>query len=704
MSAAGPNQTQHRELDLPELLAVLARNRWLFAGIVAGTLALGALYLLLAPPVYRADALVQVETEQESVNALLGDVATLLGAQTPVAAEIEILRSRKVLGAAIDQLGLEIVSQPDRMPLFGAAWARWNGKPAPTIAIGKLEVPPLYLEEWLALEVGSDGNYSLRAPDGEPVPNAVVEIGAVEAPAGTTFELMRRDRDELMEELGERLEIAERGKQSGIIGIRFEDTDRVRAAALVNALAEAWLQQNIARRSAEAQQTLAFLDTQLPKVRAGVESSEAALNQFRLKQGSADLAKETELVLQHSVALETRRAELAQNREALLQRFTATHPAIQALDAQLREVARDQAGVMARVKRLPETQQEVLGLTRDAQVNAQIYTSLLNSAQELQLMKAGTVGNVRIIDTARERLRPARPVPPLVMALCALVGIALGLLGVFVRRALQQGVEDPAVIERALGLPTYATVPFARAQRRFARSQPAGRAALLAQLDAADPAIEALRSLRTSLHFASAESRSNVLVLTGPTAGLGKSFLAMNLGAVLSQARKAVVVIDADLRKGKLHEYAGLARGPGVSEYVAQEASFDSLARATSVAGLHLITTGALPPHPAELLLNDRFAQLVAEASRKFDHVLIDTPPVLAVTDATIIGRLAGATLLVLKSGAHSVRAVEDSLRRLRQAGVEVHGSIFNQAGLPGSSDEYRYAYEYRPEPARKTA
>lgn len=700
----------HRDIDIPELLALLRQGRWLLGGILAGTLVLGGLWCLLAPPVYRSDALVQVETDQKSVNALLGDVAELLGAQTPVAAELEILRSRLVVGEAVDRLDLEIVAEPVRWPVIGGALARWFGSDE-RIAVEQLDVPAAALDEWLTLQV-TDAGYVLYDAAGELAlsarPGEAAQAGGIginvrelRASPGTEFRLMRRDYDELLRDLSERLDIAERGKQSGIIGITFEDRDRARAAAFVNALVNAYLKQNVARKAADAEQSLAFLETQLPKVRESVEAAEAALSQYQLRQGSANLGTETELLLQHSVALESQRVQAEQNREALLQRFTASHPVIQSLDAQLREVGREQAQVLAKVRQLPAAQQDLLRLTRDAQVNAQIYTLLLNSAQELQLAKAGTIGNVRVIDTARERLKPAHPQPALVMGLSAALGLALGILGVFLRRALQQGVEDPAIVERTLGLPTYATVPYTRKQRRFAKLATAGPCPVLAEVDPGDPAIEALRSLRTSLHFASADSRSNVLVLTGPTEGLGKSFLTMNLATVLASARKSVVVVDADLRRGRLHEFAGGPRGPGLSELAAGTATLEQCLR-RGPGGVSIITTGTLPPNPAELLMSDAFAQLLGELSRRHDHVLVDTPPVLAVTDATLIGRHAGALLLVLKAGAHPLRVIEDALRRLRQAGVVVQGSIFNQAGRGGTPYAYQYIYEYRAEAPRK--
>jgi tyrosine-protein kinase Etk/Wzc len=712
-----------REMDLKELVGLVTGGRRLLLATLVLTLLLGIAYVVVAPPVYEADALVQVESEDKSVNAMLGDVAELLGAQTPVTAEIEILRSRLVLSEVADRVGLEIVAEPRYLPVVGNAIARFLGAdaaapvdgPAPfawgaqRIRVATFDVPPRLMDEPLTLRA-IEGGFELydddgaailtgrvgelaegRAPAG-PVRIAVRELAAV---PGTEFRLTRRDRGEVLAALAETLAIAERGKQSGVVGVTYEDTDAARATEVVDTLARAYLHQNVARRSAEAEQTLAFVQEQLPKVRASLEAAEAALNAFRLKQGSVDLTTETQLLLAHSVELETQRVQLEQNRQALLQRLTETHPAVKPVEAQLRQIEREQAEVAARAKGLPEIQQDLLRLARDVQVNTDIYTLLLNNAQQLQLARAGTVGNVRVIDFPLRPTKPARPRAAIVLPLSAVLGLALGMLAIFVRRALTHGVEDPAVVERALGLPTYATIPYARAERRLARAVRGVQRQLLAQVEPADPAIEALRSLRTSLHFATVEPKSNVLVLTGPSPDLGKSFVAMNLAAVLATGRRSVVVVDADLRKGRVHEHVSPVRAPGLSEFVAGNATLEDILRESGVAGLSLIATGTLPANPAELLMHERMARLLESLSKRFDHVLVDTPPVLAVTDATIVGRLAGSTLLVLKAGAHPLRAIEDTVRQLRRAGVEVRGSIFNQVGAAGSHYAYGYGYGY---------
>jgi tyrosine-protein kinase Etk/Wzc len=412
-----------------------------------------------------------------------------------------------------------------------------------------------------------------------------------------------------------------------------------------------------------------------------------------------DVTKETELVLQQSVDLETARLQLVQQRQQALQRFTPEHPAIKAIDSQIRGIEQEQADIKKRSTSLPETQQEVLSLMRDLEVNTQIYTTLLNSTQELQVTKAGTVGNVRIIDYPLVPDKRAKPKAVLVLAISFVLGVFLGVAYLFVRKVLFHGVDRPDEIEQAFGLATYAAIPFAAAQRRMAkglRKGDTGRHHILAMVDPADVSIEALRSFRTSLQFALMEAPNNIVMITGPTPDLGKSFVSINLGAVLAASGKKVVIIDADLRRGHLHKYIGARAAPGLSDYIAGNADISAVVRNTPVAGLGIVVNGTTPPNPAELLMNDRFGQLLKTLSKMHDLVIIDTPPILPVTDAGIVGRHAGSVFMILKEGEHPLRMIEESIRRLRQAGVILRGAIFNQVGARGGGYGGYYGYSYQ--------
>jgi len=411
-------------------------------------------------------------------------------------------------------------------------------------------------------------------------------------------------------------------------------------------------------------------------------------------------------VLELGVDLETQRTQVEQQRAEAVQRFSPQHPMVKALDAQLEELAQEKLALQKRTAALPETQQEILSFQQDLDINTQLYMTLLNSVQQLEVSKAGTIGNVRIIDYAIPPINPARPKPVVVLALGSLLGLLLGAGVVLLQKALLKGVDNPEDIERVIGIPTYAAIPFTSAQRglarTIARSKSSG-ASILAEIEGRDPAIEALRSLRTSLHFALMDAVNNVVMFTGPSAGLGKSFISVNLGAVLAQSGKKVVIVDADMRRGHLHRYFGVSAGVGLSDHVVGDVDETKVVQRTHIAGLDMVTTGARPPNPAELLMHERFAALIKFLSSRYDYVLIDTPPVLPVTDAAIVGRLVGTTLLVLKSAEHPMRHIEETVRRLRQAGVQVKGALLNQMGARLGSygyGSYGYAYAYKYEDA----
>jgi tyrosine-protein kinase Etk/Wzc len=726
------------ELNIGELLSILWAGRFKLLLAVFFTISLGVLYLIQARPVYEANGMVQVEESSKGLGSSMGDLSSLFGAPMETQAEIQILQSRMVLTKVIEALKLEIHVEPHYFPVFGQFIARhrkgsgelppplfglpqftWGGEVAD---ISVFDVPVELLGESMLLVVGEGGAYELSNADDQRILSGKVgELASVEFPEGgmrifvkelrahpgARFAVTRFALADVLRALDDSLKVAEQGKQSGVIGLTVEGPNPQYVANVIRQMQDAYLRQNVERRSAEAQQSLEFLQQQLPEIRGRADTAQAKLNAYQLRQGSVNVTKETELVLQQAVDFETNRLGLMQQRQQAIQRFTAQHPVVQALDAQIRNVEKEQAAIKKRSETLPETQQEVLSLMRDLEVNTQIYTTLLNSAQELQVAKAGTVGNVRIIDYPLVPSKKAKPKSVVVLAFSIVAGLFLGVGYLFLQKALFKGVDRPDEVESKLGLPTYAAVPYAQAQRKLALAAHKKQSGnhILAAVDPKNVAIEALRSLRTSIQFALLEAHNNVLMFTGPTPGLGKSFVSVNLAAVLAKAGKKVVVIDADMRRGHLHKYVGQGATPGLSDYVVGSSDLQGILRKTEVDGLTLIANGTTPPNPSELLLHERFGQLLKVLSDNFDLVIIDTPPVLPVTDACVIGRLAGCVLVVLKEGAHPMRMVEETIRRLRQAGVVVRGTIFNQVGQRGggygyyySSYGYSYGSEYQSE------
>ena len=282
----------------------------------------------------------------------------------------------------------------------------WGGE---TIDVPRLEVPPSLVGKPLTLRAGENGQYDLFDDDGHMLLRGKVGEAATgngislfvrdfRAQPGTEFRLRLYSLQSVLKSLEDKIEVAEQGKQSGVIGITVKDRSPQLAADEVNAIEEAYVVQNIDRHSAEAQQSLEFLQKQIPQLKKSVEAAQQQLNDYQSRHGSVDVTKETELVLQRSVDLEETRLQLAQQREEALQRFTRDHPVVRSIDEKLVNIAQEQDKIKDQTGRLPSTQQEILSLTRDLDVANQLYTAMLNSVQQLEVAKAGTVGNVRVVD------------------------------------------------------------------------------------------------------------------------------------------------------------------------------------------------------------------------------------------------------------------------------------------------------------------
>jgi len=720
------------EVDLREIYDLLKAGRWTICVFVVGVLLLGILYVVFAQPVYRVSGTVQVDESANGASGLassLGGLAGLLsGAPLQTEAEMQIMQSRLVLDPVIDQLGLLVTAQPHYFPLIGRTIAHWNSDAAQPVGappllgryawggerieVSQFETDAAEYDRPYTLTVTADG-YALTDRDGNPVltgkvgqpaqgrsGNGTVKIlvSRLAGRVGEQFRVTRRARQSVVSALLLNLSVNEQGKQSGIVSISYSDHDRLRAKTIVDAIENSYIEQNISRNSAQAKQSLQFLEKQLPDLHKKLDLAQAQLAHYQQTHGAADVSSETQLLLSQTVALQTQRSQLIQQREQALQRFTAQHPVIKGLDRQIATLEGEQAKLEQKIGKLPGTQQEVLSLMRNLDVNTQLYTTILDAIQQFQVSKAGTVGDVRIVDYGTVPLNPESPKKNLTLVLSLILGGFLGVAYVFLRRMLLRGVDDPTVIERSFGLSVLASIPYDRGQRRLMRAWHRGELGshLLTTLDQNSLAIEALRSLRTALHFDALEASNNVIMLAGPAPAIGKSFIAANYATVLALTGKRVVVVDVDLRKGHLHQYFDAQDRPGVSNYVAGSIPVQSLIQSSGVEGLDFIARGGHPPNPAELLTHDRFKGLIEALSSTYDYVILDTPPVLAVTDAAIVGKLAGTTLLVLKSAEHPRREIEETLKRLSHSGVRVQGVLMNQVGAKAGAYGYgNYGYSY---------
>lgn len=736
-----PRMPEHAdEITLAGVIDTFVSHRWLIACVTAACVGAGTLYAFLSHPQYQADILLQIEDsgDASAAKSLLGDVSSLFDVKSTAAAEAQILASRLVVTRAVDDLRSYIDVRPKRFPVVGDFISRFNPDVARPGVLGiggyawgneraelpRFDVPKPLEGDRFELTVLDGGRYRLSGPGlSAPVVGQhgqtetfrtadgplVVELARVDAQPGTRFTVVRQSRAETIDTLRRTLDVQEKVKQSGVIVATLRGPDPQRVQATLQAIASHYVRQHIERRSADAAQSLAFLNTQLPILKKQLQQAEQRYTDMRNAHGAVDLTEEAKLVLQQTADAKTRLLELQQKRDEMATRFAPGHPDMIAIDAQIGTLRRQQQDVEQHVKRLPDLQQNALRLMLDVKVDTDLYTALLGNAQQLELVKAGRTGSVRLVDAPTVPDEPVRPKRTIVIGAAALFGLVLGVGLAFARDFLFGGVDSADEIERHLGINVYATIPDSPEQRHVARRMASNAPGphLLSVREPHDAAIESLRSLRTALRYAMQGARNNVLLLSGPAPGAGKSFVSANFAALLAANGARVLLVDGDLRKGYLHDYFGVARERGFAEIVSGDIAPHDAIHASVVPNLDFIATGALQPNPDALLADARIAALLGEWSARYDAVVIDSAPILAVADAVVLGRHAGAVLLVARAGATRLAELGEAARQLTHNGIATAGVLLNgvipRAGRYGGRyGAYRYT-RYGNAPHRDT-
>ncbi len=698
------------DVDLGRLLGELVDNRWLIIGVTALFLTLGILYCLFATPIYRADAMVQVE--QNAGNSLLNNISQILPNNQPESApEIELLRSRMILSKTVEDLNLRIVIAQEYFPVFGKGYSRLVKDKPGEISITKLEIPNDWIDDpSIVVTSNGDGTFSIKK-DGAEIASGksgelikkgqlVILVNEIQAKKGTSFKVSKISELAAINDLLDKFDVGDKGKNTGVLGLSMTGENPVLIKEILNSIAKNYLEQNVERKSEEDAKSLGFLNDQLPKIRESLDVAEEKLNKFRQKNDSVDLSLEAKSVLDSIVSVDTQLNELTFKEAEISKLYTKVHPSYRALLEKRKTLEDERDKLNKRVSAMPNTQQEILRLSRDVQSGQEVYMQLLNKEQELNISKASTVGNVRIIDQAITQVKPVKPRKAIALLLSIILGAAASIGYVLLRAFLHRGIESPEQLEE-LGINVYSSVPLSEWQqkkdfefRSKNKKKNADSNLLLAFGNPADLAIEAIRSLRTSLHFAMMEAKNNVLMISGASPGIGKTFISANLAAVISQTGKKVLFIDSDMRKGYAHELIGLDGKNGLSDVLSGKINVAGTIKKTAFENFDFMPRGQIPPNPSELLMHSRFSEVIKWASENYDFVLVDTPPILAVTDAAIIGKHAGTALMVARFELNSPKEVEVSIRRFEQNGIDIKGVILN-AVMKKASNYYSYGYDY---------
>lgn len=703
-----PEVKDSEDFDIGRLLGEIIDHRKLIISITSLFAFTGLLYILLSTPVYQADALIQVE--QKQANAILGNLSQILPDSQPQSApEIALLQSRMILGKTVDDLNLQIRVEQEHFPIIGKGLSRLLGQKDGTLNIAifspvdqteDIQKFKLTVEENGSYDIYGE-NVELKGKVGETLEKNgfTVKLSSIQAEPGTTFTVTYVSKLKAISDIQESLTINDQGKDTGILAISLNGTNPLLIKDIINSISQNYLAQNIARQAAQDAKSLDFLNQQLPKVRSDLDEAENKLNDYRRKNDSVDLSLEAKAVLDQIVNVDNQLNELTFRESEISQLYTKEHPTYKALLEKRKTLQEEKGKLNKRVSAMPETQQEILRLSRDVESGRAVYMQLLNRQQELNISKSSAIGNVRIIDNAVTQPKPVKPKKVITLLASIILGLFVAVGVVLLRVFLRRGIETPEQLEE-LGINVYASIPVSetfslkKTVKKSKRNSYSDAEIFLALENPADLAIEAIRGLRTSLHFAMMEARNNILMISGASPNAGKTFVSTNLAAVISQTGKKVLLIDTDMRKGYTHKLFNINNDHGLSDFLSGKNDINKTIKTIDVAGFDFIPRGIVPPNPAELLMHKRFGELLKWANENYDLVILDTPPILAVTDAAIIGNYSGTTLLVARFELNSPKEIEVSIKRFEQSGVHIKGCILNGM-VKKASSYYSYGYSH---------
>ncbi|EML5937545.1 polysaccharide biosynthesis tyrosine autokinase [Providencia rettgeri] len=680
------------EIDLLALFKVL-KSSYLKIGFFAlFFILLAAAYSFLATPIYQANATLQYDkASQVSLVDQMSEMMPLASNGGQVDSEIEVIKSRMVLGKTVTNLNLDTQIAP-----AGFFDKLWGDKTDAVVAL--YLVPEDFIGKPATLTYLGDNKYSLNI-EGQVLEGTVgillkkddisLLVSSLVAEVGQEFTLVKNARYSTIENLRNTLTIAEVGKGTGIINMAIKGADKTENVQILNSIIQNYVDQNTERKKEVTNNALLFLDEYLPKIKTKLDNYENQLNTFRKKNESIDLSLEAKSALDSALQVEEKLNELTFKEVEIQQLYTRNHPAYQSLLDKRQQLLREKEKISKAIQKLPNTQQQIVRLTRDVESEQAIYNQLVAKQQELSVLNSGITADVRIIDSAESQPNAVAPKKALILVLAAILGFIVGCAYVIAREFFNNKIKGTEDID-ALGINVYATIPFSSYEKKLIAE---GNKHPLALENPADTAVEAIRSLRTSVYFSVMNQGNNLVMVTSASPGVGKSFVTSNMAVVLANAGKKVLLIDTDLRKGRIHKAFGLSNKLGLSDYLSQSDTSQPNIHSNVIENLDVICRGKNVTHSSELLMSERFKRLLDTVKGQYDIVVIDTAPILAITDSAIIGKYVGTSLLIAYYGVNTVKDIELSLKRFKQNDIEITGVILN--GIDAKSDDYNYVYEY---------
>ena len=730
------------EIDLMALLFAILRGWKIVLFFALLGLLLGVLYTRYVNPTFQSDALIQIEESSQGVAALGENISNLVGSDASTAqTEAELIRSRMVLEPVVDALNLRVrLSDPTigyiEKIKSNRTYTQINTAEEVTletsdgqVVIKQFDVSKDYLNKGFSL-VKSENGFTLtngfddfKGQFNKPYQfngaNGQIRITVAQLPENNhPVNIYKQSLHNATNAINGALSVVEKGKGTGIIQLTMTGPNQQQTTSILSQVVQSYFGQNQARGSEETTQTLEFMETQIPVLREKLEKSEAKFNEFREQSGTIDVTQESQILLAENARIDAQLSDLKLKKADLTTYYTEEHPLVIQINDQIEVLNNRKQQIKNTIQELPEIQREFLQLSEDVGIDREIYLTLLKNYQQLQIAKAGQLGYARIIDMPISTFGAIAPKKLQIWLLAVFLGTLLGAVLAFIKSLFRNVVKDPERIEVKTGVPVIATIPRSPLLTRLHKNKKAPNR-LLAYVDNNSLSYEAIKSLRTNLMFGMpvqgrAGQRAKVILITGESPGVGKSFISSNLTEVFAQLDKKTLIMDADMRLGELHKVFNMDQHNGLADYLmqdtthlskeaAQVVSHDGIQESSSLASfihptgidnIDFMPRGEHPRNPASLLANGSFDHLMTELNLYYDYIIIDSPPILAASDAMILAQYVDKVLMVARYDKSIEGQVVYAVNQMNKANINVDGIILNDV-QQGIMSKYSYHYSY---------
>lgn len=644
-----------------------------------------------------------------------------------------IIKSYSVLEPVVKKLNLDIIAEPKLFPIIGKklfynyndsndAFAKpflgltsfaWGGE---SIQVSKFSVPNILKNSKFIITYLGNGQYSLKDSSGVEILKGKVNkdlkvfydkdlieinISEIKARAGTEFKIVNLLMDDAIAAILQKLDIVAAGKKTDIITLSFKGDNPEKITIILNTIAESAVYQDVHQKQEQARKTLEFLRAHEPTVRADLAKAETVLHNYRAKSGNVALDQETKITMENIALLQNQISQLLIQKGQLEQKYTSNSLQIKDAETTLLKLQQEKEKYEKKLKQLPDADQIALNLMRNVEIQNQIYVNLVEKIQQYELLKAGTVGDIAVVSYAHIPLKSTNISAFILLILSFVIGVFLSIALIIVRKLLWTGIESPDIIENKFELPNIATLHNSKIHIKQLNDFEKGRInylSFLAEVSPYDLTVEGLKSLRTNFLFQFSNAKNNIISITGPLPGVGKSFVSANLSYSLAEAGKKILLIDGDVRKGDITNYIDKnIKHKGLCDYLKNEVKIDEIIAKTRINNLDFIPKGEYNFKNSTYLLSDKLQELLNFVSPMYDFIIIDTAPVLAVTDSIYFCKLSAVSLVVFGFEKHDENEIGLTIKKLEKAGVNLDGFIFNKVNDKQSyyGNKYTYGYKY---------